>query len=123
MLGLIRSPTKERTWSRSLSSSAVNSASRPRRSVASGAARPAPGISCAAAFSPSRVLTGLSLADLLDNHGDALSHPDAHRGEAELHLGAATHLVQERGQDPCPGASERVAERDRAPVGVQPLVL
>src|SRR2546421_6431208 len=53
----------------------------------------------------------------LDHCGDRLTEADAHRRDSVTRV-AALELTQERRRDPRAGRSERVAERDPAPVRV-----
>src|SRR5262245_42898446 len=57
---------------------------------------------------------------ILENARGAHSPADAHRDHSEAGL-ATFHLVKQRGGQFRSGATERVAERDRAAVDVQPF--
>src|ERR1700680_1015224 len=57
----------------------------------------------------------------LDHHGDALATPDAYSRNAQLHV-AARHLIQERGENACPAGTDRMAQRNRASVDVDPVL-
>src|SRR5271155_2320054 len=57
---------------------------------------------------------------LLDNGRDSLADPDTHRRHAERDS-APAHLMRQRHHQPRPGASQRMAERDRAAVQVEAL--
>ena len=59
---------------------------------------------------------------VLDHRGQALAHADAHRGQP-VAAAAAAQLVGERAEQPGARAAERVAERDRAAVDVQLVVV
>src|SRR5439155_23456541 len=56
----------------------------------------------------------------LEHPGPALSAADAHRDEAVALL-AAEHLVGQRAGQPRAGHTERMPDRDRAAVDVEPL--
>src|SRR5436190_12873434 len=59
---------------------------------------------------------------VLDDRRHPLADPDAQRGDAVA--GAApTHLPDQRGEETGTGAPERMSERDRATVYVQPLLV
>ncbi len=53
-------------------------------------------------------------------HRDALAHADAHAGGRPACV-AAAQLVQQRAADPRAGAAERVPDRDRAAIDVDPV--
>src|SRR4051812_14227040 len=59
-------------------------------------------------------------AQALEDHGHALAAADAHGLEAEL-LVPALQAVEQRRGDPRTGGAERVAQRDRAAVDVEPV--
>src|SRR5689334_11360344 len=59
---------------------------------------------------------------ILDDRRQPLTDPDAEGGHA-VAGSAPAHLVRKRGQQARPRAAQRVAERDRAAVDVQPLLV
>src|SRR5687768_10018500 len=67
--------------------------------------------------------TRSSDSDLLDDHGDSLSHPYTHGGKSQLHVFSATHLVQQCRKNPGSRAPYRVPERDCFTIWIQSLVV
>src|SRR5687767_15184121 len=66
----------------------------------------------------SRPVIFMALAsDALDRERDALAHADAHRAQRIAPAGAR-ELVGGGGDEARPGGAQRVAERDRAAVGI-----
>src|SRR4051812_23583972 len=60
--------------------------------------------------------------NLLDDHGYALAHADTHRREAVSHLVPPLHLVHERRQDAGTRGPQRMPERYRPAVRVEPPI-
>ncbi len=58
----------------------------------------------------------------LEDRRHALALADADRRQAELRA-LVEHPVEQRRGEPCPGGAQRVADRDRAAAGVDPLLV
>src|SRR5262245_13690227 len=61
-----------------------------------------------------------SSAEAFENQGDTLTAADAHRRQPPL-LVVEAQRVRQRARDPGTGHAERVADRDRAAIDVQPV--
>ena len=68
-------------------------------------------------------LAVLLVVRVLPDHGAAHAEADAHGGQAVADLGVLLELARELGHQPHAGGGERVADRDRAAVGVDPRVV
>jgi hypothetical protein len=76
----------------------------------------------AAGIAASFGLAGLARGRVLDHRGHALAHADAH-GRQAVAAAAAAQLVGERADQAGARAAQRVAQRDRAAVDVQAVVV
>ena len=74
--------------------------------------------------SVSSVAAGLAgVVRVLPDHRGALAEPDAHRGQPVAHLGVLGELPGQLDHQPDAGGGQRVAERDRPAVLVDPGVV
>src|SRR5215208_3781375 len=111
-------------WTSSVSKCSLRSFSRARGAISrSVKSRAVSRIRRCSSVSSKSIMWGASLGGrVLDHAGQALPDADAERGQSVAPATAA-QLVRERAEQPGAGAAERVADRDRAAVHVELVVI